>query len=178
MRPFACGEPATIEPMPSSTRARPTWLNDPDEPRLVFAARARVRRGKRAVAVPVDGARDPLGFDRVAQDRQVAGSILVLAEDGGRDRPCRVVDRPDQGQPRPATFEPVVAAPVELEEESLGAHPRPSAAVLRWPPVAWAGDALGTQDVADALPADDDRLALREELAEVAVVDLAVRLPP
>ena len=129
------------------------------------------------MAIAVDGTWDALGFDRIAQDLEVAGRILLVPKDGGRDRPGRVVDRPDQGQPRTATLEPVVTAPIELEEEPLGAHPRSTAAVPRWPPSTWAGDTLGTQDLTHALAAHDDRLTFGQELTEVAVVDLAVRRP-
>ena len=130
------------------------------------------------MAVPVDGARDPGALDRVAQDREIARGILLLAEDGRDHLPRRVVDGPDQGEAGTAALEPVVPAPVELEEEALGRHPRAAAAVPGRPPSARAGDARGAQDPAQALPADDDPLALGEQLGEVAVVDLAVRPLP
>jgi len=119
-----------------------------------------------------------VGRDRRAQDLEIARGVLLVAEDGRRDRPRRVVDRPDEGDLGAPALEPVVAAAVNLEEEPCGGHPGTAAAEVRRAPVAWARQPRPAQDLAEALAAEDDPLAFGQELAEVAVVERAVRVPP
>ncbi len=129
------------------------------------------------MAIPVDGARDAAALDRVAQDREIARRILLVAERRRRHLPRRVVDRSDEGHRGPPPFEPVVAAAVELEEEALGRHPRAAAPVAGGAAPSRAREPRRPEELAEALPADEDRLTLGEELGEVTVVDLAVRPP-
>ena len=116
--------------------------------------------------------------DRGPQDLEVGGGVLLLSEGRGRDHARRVIDRADEGQPRSPVLEPVVAAAVELEEETLGRHPLAPAAVARWSTPARAGDARGPQDPLEARPADGDPAPLGEQLGQVRVVDVGVGRPP
>ena len=131
-----------------------------------------------AVAVAVDDLREALRGDDREEQHEVARGILLLAEDRARHRARGVVDGAQQAEPRTAALEPVVGAAVELEEHALGRHPWPAAAVPRRPPAPRAGDALGAQDGPHRLAAHEDALPLREQVGEVAVVELAVPLPP
>ncbi len=117
------------------------------------------------------------GGDR-GEQLEIGRRVLLVAERRRHDPPGRVVDRADEGQPRPAALEPVVPAAVELEEQALGRHPLAAAPVARRSVPARAGDARRPQRPPDGRPADDDPFALGEQLGEVGVVDRPVRRPP
>jgi len=118
----------------------------------------------------------PVVVDRGPQDLEVAGGVLLVAEQRGRDPARRIVDGTDEDELRTTLLEPAMATAVELEERALGAHARPSAAIARRPPTPGAGDARAAEDRAQALATDHDPLALGEELAEVGVVERAIAL--
>jgi hypothetical protein len=110
-----------------------------------------------------------LAANRVAQDLEIAGDVLLVAERRAGQDAGRVVDRTDEGQPRPARLEPVVAAAVELQEEAGLGHPVTPAAMARWPAVPRARPAGCPQDPPDGRPAHDQAL-VGEEVDEVAVI--------
>ena len=126
------------------------------------------------MAVAVDGQRDAIAADRLAHDDEVARDVLLVAEGGRGHPPGRVVDRADEGQPWAAALEPVVARAVGLEEHAGLGHPVAPAAVAGCAAATRAGDPGGPEDPADAHPADDDPLALGQQLGEVAVVGAVV----
>ena len=123
-----------------------------------------------AVAIAVDRGRETVAADRGTQDLEVSRAVLGVAERRGDDRPGRVVNRPDEGQPGSAPLEPVVPRAVELEEEPSLGHPLPPAPVARRPAPARGGDTRRPQDPPDRDPPEADPLALGEQLGEVAVV--------
>ena len=90
----------------------------------------------------------------VAQDLEIAGGVLLVAEDRRRDPTGRIVDGADEGELRAAPLEPLVAAAVELEERPLGAHPLPPAAIARRAAPARAGDPFRRRMRAQGLAAD------------------------
>jgi hypothetical protein len=145
--------------------------------RLVALGQAREGRGEGAVTIVVEGGRQAVGLDRRPEDLEIGGRVLLVAKRRRRDDPGRVVDRPDEGQPRPPTLEPVVTAAVELEQEARGRHPLPPAAMLGRSPAPGRGDPVRAQDLAQGLAAHGDALPFGEEFAKVGVVDVDVARP-
>jgi hypothetical protein len=132
---------------------------------------------ERPVAVVIHGSRQAVAADDGPQHLEVARGVLLVAE-RGRDHPARgVVDRGHQGELGPASLEPVVARPVELEQETLLGHPVPSTPVAGRTPVARAGATRGAQDAAHRDPAQRDALVFRQQFREVAVVGPVVAGP-
>jgi hypothetical protein len=80
-----------------------------------------IRRCRRLVAIASVAA--------IPEDLEVGGGVLLVPERRRRHVPGGVVDRPDEREPRSPTLEPVVSAPVVLEEQALGGQPLPPAPV-------------------------------------------------
>ncbi len=123
IRPLACADPARMVVIPSSARARPTWVasSRPGPSGPVGA--------KTDAAVPVQGGRQAVPAGHVAQHGQVPDAVLLLAEHGPDEDPGRVVDPAHQGEPGPAALEPVVPAAVDLDEQARLGHALAPAAV-------------------------------------------------
>lgn len=127
------------------------------------------------MAVGVDLDRDAVGVDRLSEDGEVAGGVLVGPEAAGGDDPGRVVDRPDQGELRARPAEPAVSAAVELEEPAGLTDPFAPAPVAGWSTAPDRGDAGLVEDPPQGPLRDGDPFALREEIGEVGPVDPGVR---
>jgi hypothetical protein len=144
---------------------RPTPVGE-----LLLEARGCRRCDEDRVAVVVHGDRPPVPADGVAQDLEVARRVLLVAERRGGQRARRIVDRTQEREPRAAPTEPVVAAPVELEQQARLGHPVAPTAVARpAPALARASDARRAQDAPHRDAAEPDA-ALGEQLDEMAVV--------
>ncbi len=114
---------------------------------------------------------------RVAEHGQVADAVLVVAERRADDRPGRVVDAADQGQQRTAALEPVVARAVELDQQTRLSHPLATAPVAGWAAPAGARHTRRPEQSLERGAADDDALAVAQELREMTVVDASVSTP-
>jgi len=122
------------------------------------------------VPVAVDGERHAVPANGVAQDREVTGGVLLVAERRPGHDPGRIVDSADEGQPWTALGQPVVATAVELDEEAGLGHPVTPAAVTWGATVARAGSAGRSEQALERRSADDDPVPFGQELGEVAVV--------
>ena len=71
----------------------------------------------------------PLGLGNRSQQAEVSEGIFFGAEEGIEHLTGGVIDGGDQGQPRPAVFEPIMITPVDLQKYARVAFP--AAAVLR-----------------------------------------------
>ena len=171
MRPLACALWAAIEVIPSSARARPNCVGLRRSASCSSSVRGLALAGlEDAVPIAVQGERDAVPADRLAQDGQIAGRILLLTEGRPGDDPGRVVDGGDEGQARATLAQPIVATSVGLEEHARLGHPVAAAAVTRRASTARAGDPGCPQDPPDADPTQRDPVAFGEQLGQVAVV--------
>jgi hypothetical protein len=130
-----------------------------------------------AVPVAVDRAREPRAEGDCPEELEVPRRVLLGPEDRSGDASGGVVDRAEERDLRPPGSQPVMAAPVELEEQALGRHPRAPAPVARGPVPAGRGDPLRPQDPPDARAGQRDPLPLREQLGEVGVVGSGIAAP-
>lgn len=60
----------------------------------------------------------PLGLGNRSQQAAVSEGIFFGAEEGTGHLTGGVIDGGDQGQPRPAVFEPIVITPVDLQQHA------------------------------------------------------------
>ena len=120
--------------------------------------------GPQPTKVSSDGARSATRWAGICEGRR-------------RDHACRIVDRADEGQPRSPPLEPVVAAAVELEEETFGRHPLTPTAMARRATPTRAGQARPAQDALQARPTDLDALPFGQQLGQVRVVDVGIGGP-
>lgn len=108
---------------PSSASAPAELRRLPVAGELLRERGALLQRGEEdAVLVGVGG--DAVPAEDVAQDREVAGGVLLLAEEGAKHLPRGVVDRGLEREEGTLLPEPAGARAVELEQ-----HPRRGAAV-------------------------------------------------
>lgn len=76
----------------------------------------------------------------------VLGGVLLGPEGGSGHEASGIVDGAHQGEQRTPSLEPVVAAPVDLEQQPRAGHPFTPAAVALRPPAAHRGEARLGQD--------------------------------
>jgi hypothetical protein len=159
-----------------SCRARPTYLGaalglgaagpdpaDPDRvegaPDLGAGGPATELLGERlaavgvldedAVEVRVQGEGEAVPGDRLAENLEVPGGVLGEPEGPAGDDPRRVVDAGDEGEVWAPPLEPVMAAPVGLEEHPRPRHPLAPASVGRRSPGPRGPDPRRTEDPPD-----------------------------
>jgi len=111
------------------------------------------------------------------QDGQVRPAVLDRAEGRPDDRPGRVVDGADEGQPRPAALEPVVRTAVDLDQQPGLGHPLAAAPVPRRAALPGGPQAGPAEQALERRAADDDALGLGQQLGQVAVVDAPIAAP-
>lgn len=130
-----------------------------------------------AVAIGVDGDGNPMCPDDLTKQQEVAGGILVLAEDGPQDRPGGIVDGVEQDQSRSALLEPGVMTAVQLDQHPPAGHPLATEAVLGRASAPGAAQPSGAQDAVDGGMREDEVFPLGEEFGQVAMIDPRVGRP-
>lgn len=144
---------------------------------LVQRERRAVPAFEDAVAVRVDRDREPMGGHQVAEEQQVAGGILALAEDGAQDPAGSVVDRMEQDERRAAGLQPGVMAAVHLDQEAGLTHALPPLAVLGRAAAPWTTQARGAENAMHGRVREDELFALSQELHQMAVIHPRVGRP-
>ena len=84
------------------------------------------------VAISVDGERDAVALADLAHEQEIARRILLFPEQGAHHLARGVIDRPRQGQPRAASFQPSMVGGVELQQHAGPEPPLP--ALMAVPP--------------------------------------------
>ena len=113
---------------------------------------------------------EAIAADELAEEQEVAVSILFQAEDAAEDLARRVIDGRVEDQTRPAIFEPGVVAAVHLDEETSLRHAVPAAAMAGRAAGAGAADALGAEQPLHGGTGEPQALALPEQVGEVVIV--------
>lgn len=126
------------------------------------------------VMVGVHGDRESVGGDDLLEEHQVAGGILMLAEDCAEHGAGRIIDSVEQDEGGAALLEPGVMAAVELDEQSRSRHTLPAQAVFGGAPPPRAAQAGRAEDAVNGGMGEDEILALGQELGEVAVIHSGV----
>ena len=124
--------------------------------------------------VAVEGQRDAVPVDDLLEHDQVAVGVLLLPEQGEGDRPGGVVHGADERQVGAAALQPVVPAPVDLQQHPLLGVALPSTVALGRPAAARTADAPGQQDPPDGGAGQADALPLRQHLGEMRVVEARI----
>jgi hypothetical protein len=175
MRPLAWGLRAAIQAIPAASSARPSSCSRRPPGELLGERRHVAAAPEDPVAVGVDAERQALAQRGLAERLEVPRGILLVPEGPARHVARGVVDPADQGQPRPPALEPVVAAPVDLEEQARLGHPLPAGAMAPRAPGPGRGQARLGEDPAQGPLRDDDPLPLGEQVGEVGPVGARVR---
>jgi hypothetical protein len=113
----------------------------------------------------------------LGEHEEVARGILGRPEGGSRHPARRIVDPAHEREPGSPALEPVVAAAVDLEQESLPGHPVAPAPVARRTPATDRGKPRRIEDPAQGPLGHRDPFALREQLGQVRPVDPRVHGP-
>lgn len=130
-----------------------------------------------AVAIDIQGQRDALAADHLAQPLHVPLGVFLLPEHRPGHCTGGVVDAADEGQPGTVRAQPLVAAAIGLQQHAFLGHPLPAAAMLGRTARAWTGEPCRSQDTVDAHPTHRQLFLLEQLLHEVLVVKTVV-LPP
>ena len=85
-----------------------------------------------------------------------------------------IVDGPNQTQPRPPALEPVMWGAIDLEHQSFTGSSFSTASVLDPAALLGGADPVGTQELADLLPAQLDLFLLFELLGQMVIVESLV----
>lgn len=162
--------------------ADPQLLERPADLRRLGAALELLGQGERgagiamknAMPIGVDGSRQAIAPDEVAQEEEVAVGVLLEAEDSGQDSAGGVIDGRQQHEPRTAVFQPGVLAAVHLDQEPGLRHALPAAAMARRPAGPGTPHPGGAQQPLHGLAGEAQALALPEELGEVVIIHAGV----
>lgn len=125
---------------------------------------------KDAMPIGVGGGRQAIAADELAQQQEIAVSILLEAKDASQDFTRGIVDGREEDKARAALLEPGMVTAVHLDEEAGLGHALAPAAVLGCTPGAWASDACLSQQALHGGTGQDEVLVFPEELGEVMIV--------
>ncbi len=161
------------DPLDAEFGQRPADLGGIGPPAQLLLQRQRrlFRSMEDAVVIGVDGDRQAVGGDDLAEEQEVACRILALAEDGTHDGAGGVIDGVEQDEGGAAVLQPWVMTAVHLDEHAGAGHPLTALAVLRRPTAPGAAQAGGAQDSVHGGVGQVEILALGQELGEMPVVD-------
>ena len=158
--------------MPSSSSARP-HLRRKLPARQLFGHRPVVVIALESpVLIAIHCPWNSPAFHHMAQCSQISRAVFRLGLKARRRHLSgRIVDPADDGQHRPAAFQPVVPAGVGEHHHaflrtSLSARP-----ILRRPPLLWRPNLRLAQDPPHARPAQSDSFGCGELLLQVRVVE-------
>jgi hypothetical protein len=126
------------------------------------------------VAVTIEGKRDAAFAHHLTQEQEVTLSVLLLSEDGVRDVAGRVINRSHKSEPWAVWTEPLMAAPVDLQQHPGLRHPLAARAVARRPPPLWTTPSGRSEDASNGGSAQRNRFPLDQQLRQVLIVATGV----
>ena len=129
-----------------------------------------------AMPIVIEGVGDAVGGEHLAQQEEVAMSILLSAKDRGHHAAGGVVDRRQKGGAWPIGPEPGVRAAIDLQEHAFLGVPIAATTMAGSAPRMWCRDTTGSKDAADTGAAEKDLMVAREELGDVGVIAIGVVL--
>ena len=112
--------------------------------------------------------------DNVLEHQHVAVGIFLLSEQGERDLPRGVVHSADQGQVWASALQPVVAAPIDLQQHPLLGIALPSAVAFGGSAATWTPQSSGQQDPPHGRVGQMDILSLCQHLGQMGVVESCI----
>ena len=124
--------------------------------------------------VAVEGQGHAVAGDDLLEQEQVAVGVLVLPEQGEGHRPGGVVHGPDEGEAGAAPLQPVVLAPIDLQQHPLLRVALPAPIALTRATAARTVDSPRQQDPSDGGARQADALPLRQQLGQMRVVKAGV----
>ncbi len=127
-----------------------------------------------AVAIGVDGAREAVATEELAEEEEVAVRVFLAPKDSAEHVSGRIVERGQEDQARAAVLEPGVMAAIHLDEKAGLGHPFPAPTMAGWAASARAPDASGAQEPLHRAPRQAQALVLDEQLGEVVIIEAGV----
>ena len=121
--------------------------------------------------VAVQGHWDSVTIDDLPEHQHVAVGVLLLTEQSEGDRPGGVVHEADESQMWSATLQPVVPAPIYLQQHSLLGVALPSKVALGRSATTGASDSPGQKDPPDGGARQMDALPICQHLGQMRVVE-------
>ncbi len=137
---------------------------------LVDRERGAGVRAKDAVAIGVDGRRETIATEELAEQEEVAVRIFLEAEDGAQHTACGVIDGGEKDEAGAAVLEPGMLTAIELDEETRLRHPLPAPAMAWRATGAGAADARRAEQAVDRGAGEADAFALGQELRKMAII--------
>ena len=137
---------------------------------LVEGERGTGIRAEDAVAIGVDGRREAIATDELAEEEEIAVRIFLEAEDGPQHPARGVIDGSEEDEVGATVLEPGMMTAVELHEEPRLRHPLPAPAMARGAAGAGTADPSLPEEALDRGAREVNTLALGQELGEVAII--------
>jgi len=140
----------------------------------------RDRQGRAGIAVEntvtisVDGRRDAIALDQLAEEQQITLRVLLFAKDPAEEFACGIIDRGEEDEARPAVLQPRVVTTVHLNEQAGLGHPFAAAAMARRAAGSWTPEARLAQQALDRGPRDGEGFPVPQELGELMVIDAGI----
>src|SRR5574340_85351 len=127
-----------------------------------------------AVAIGVDGAREAVATEELAEEEEVAVRVFLAPKDSAEHASGGIVERGQEDKARAAVLEPRVMTAVHLDEEAGLGHPFAAPTMAGWTAGARAPDASGAQEPLHRSPRQTQALMLDEQLGEVVIIEARV----
>ena len=124
--------------------------------------------------IAIEGHRHAAAVDDLLEHEQVAVGVLLFSEQGEGDRPRGVVHGPDERQAGSPTLQPVVPAPVDLQQHPLLGVALPAQIALARSAAAGAPNTARQQHPPDGGAREADALPLGQQLGQMRVVEAGV----
>ena len=113
-------------------------------------------------------------LEDVREQFEIAPRTLGLDKQSSHHLVGSIVNGPNQTQPRPPALEPVMWGAIDLEHHSFTGSSFSTASVLDAAALLGGADPVGTQELADLLPAQLDLFLLLELLGQMVIVESLV----
>ena len=124
--------------------------------------------------VAVEGQRHSAALDDLLEHQHVALRVLLLPEQGEGNHSRGVVHGADQGQAWPPTLQPVVTAPIDLQQHPLLGVACPAQVAPARAPAPGTADPTRQQDSPDGGAREVDALPPGQHLGQMRVVETGV----
>ena len=125
---------------------------------------------KDAMSIRIGGSRQAIASDELAQQQEIAVSILLGAKDTREDFARGIVDGGEEDEARATLLEPGMVTAVHLDEKPGLRHALAPAAMLGCSSGPGTPDARLSQHALHSGTGEDEALVLPEELGEVVII--------